>query len=268
VTSARSEESKIDFKIETSNCVPEVINSDQIRLQQVLINLIGNAFKFTEKGSIKVGFDWSNNELIIKIQDTGPGIPVEHQKKIFQAYNRYDAKHKKGAGLGLAISAQIIEKLNGRLTLESEVGKGSTFAVYIEACPAELSATNLDNVTINNVLVVEDDEDLIELLTIYLQELGYNVLTALDGVQAIKVCESEDVGLVLLDMQLPILSGIEVAEKLRAIGFKAPIIAMTASTSRENKIQALSAGCNEFLSKPIQMPPLVNAIRNLVGTND
>ena len=263
---ARSEKSNIEFNIETSGKLPQAIYSDQIRLQQILINIIGNAFKFTEVGSIVANFDWLDDVLIVKISDTGSGIPTEHQESIFQAYNRNDVNHKKGAGLGLAISAQIAEKLNGKIELESQVGKGSVFTLYIEAPSADL--LSMKNALLSdrakNVLIVEDDSDLIELLKIYLQELGYFVNTAIDGNEALHKCETENIDLVLLDMQLPVLNGVEVAKKLRAEKFNAPIIAMTASSNNEDKMLALQAGCNEFLSKPIQVSPLMNAINNIL----
>ncbi len=266
---ARSEKSDISFSLETSESLPEAVYSDQIRLQQILINIIGNAFKYTEAGSIVASFDWKDNKLIIKISDTGPGIPLEHQENIFQAYSRYDAVHKKGAGLGLAISAQIAEKLNGQLELESHLGKGSVFTLRVMAQPADLSSikNTLLNDKAKHVLIVEDDLDLIELLKIYLQEFGYTTSTAIDGKEALQKCESENFDLVLLDMQLPVLNGIDIAKKLRAIKFHAPIIAMTASSNNEDKVLAMKAGCNEFLAKPIQLSPLMSAISNTLDNH-
>ena len=261
-----AEESDIEFNLQSSASLPEAIYSDYLRLQQVLINIIGNAFKFTEKGSVNVNFDWEDNDLIVSVRDTGPGIPIEYQASIFHAYSRYDNSIK-GAGLGLAISSQIAEKLNGRLELESKLGKGSVFTLYIEARPADLSsikeAMQIDKA--KKALIVEDDLDLVELLKIYLNELGYITITAIDGNEALQQSMAEDIDLVLLDMQLPKLKGVDVAKKLRARKFNAPIIAMTASSNNDDKLLAMNAGCNEFLSKPIQLSPLMNAINNALN---
>jgi signal transduction histidine kinase/ActR/RegA family two-component response regulator len=266
---AQEGNSKVRLVMRVSENLPEAIYSDQIRLQQVLINIIGNAFKFTENGSVSVSFSWEENVLKVIIMDTGPGIPVEHQQTIFQAYNRYNAINKKGAGLGLAISAQIAEKLEGKLELESRVGEGCIFTLKVKAEPADLSAMKnavlSESNQVNNVLIVEDDADLVELLNVYLHEFGFSTVTAIDGAEALQKCENEDIDLVLLDMQLPLLSGVEVVKKLRELGFNAPVIAMTASSNNEDKLHAMQAGCNEFLSKPIQPSPLMNAINNILN---
>ncbi len=262
------DESGVEFKVHTSDSLPEAICSDFLRVQQVLINLIGNAFKFTEKGTVTVDFDWKNDELIVSVSDTGSGIPKEYQTSIFQAYNRYEPDTK-GAGLGLTISAQIADKLKGRLELESETGIGSTFTLYVEARPANLLTIKQD--VLNNkskkILIVEDDLDLVELLKIYLNELGYSAIAVMSGNEALQYSEDEELDLVLLDMQLPDRSGVDVARKLRSQKFTAPIIAMTASSNNDDKVRALQAGCNEFLSKPIQLPPLMNAINNVLNIN-
>lgn len=262
---SHTDASNIEFNVQTSETLPEAIYSDFLRLQQVLINLIGNAFKFTDKGAVTVIFDWKDDQLIVRVVDTGPGILKEHQASIFQAYSRYD-NNKKGAGLGLAISSQIVGKLNGRLELESELGKGSVFTLYIEAKPANLSSikNSLLSDTTKKALIVEDDLDLVELLKIYLNDIGYSTIAVTNGIEALEHSEDDDLDLVLLDMQLPELSGVEVLKKLRAQNFTSPIIAMTASSNNDDKVRALQAGCNEFLSKPIQLSPLINAISKVL----
>jgi len=259
------------FTVDKDETVPAVICSDQLRLQQILINLVGNAFKFTDAGSVNVKFYWQNDELQVAVSDTGRGIPQEHQASIFQAYNRYEAEDKKGAGLGLAISAQIAEKLKGSLELVSQVGQGSVFTLRVEAqkasLPTAVDSSSSVAVEIKTILIVEDDADLMALLKIYLQDMGYETISAIDGNEALQKCESEAVDLVLLDMQLPKLNGTQVAKMLRSRNFQTPIIAMTASSNIEDKESALVSGCNHFLSKPIQQSSLNNAI-NMVSHVD
>ena len=265
----QAEHSDIEFNIETSESLPEVIYSDQIRLQQILINVIGNAFKYTEKGSVTVNFDWLDGELVVAVVDTGPGILNDQQDKIFNAYTRYNVAGKKGAGLGLNISAMLAEKLHGKLVLDSQFGSGSVFTLTVKA-----QATSADKISVENlntvkgsskrVLVVEDDEDLVELINIYLNEYGYEVLNAENGEDAIQKCANEKIDLVLLDMQLPKLSGIDVARNLRKTYSDISIIGMTASSNNEDKVKALNAGCDEFLIKPIQPASLASAIYNIL----
>ena len=264
---AQAEKSNIEFNLETDETLPKVIYSDQIRLQQVLINIIGNAFKFTEEGSITVKFSWRDGKLNIVVKDTGPGISAENQSSIFVPYKRFNATNVKGAGLGLSISAKIANKLNGRVEVESRLGEGSLFRLVIKAKSANsINSTSHENneARRKRVLIVEDDSFLIELLKIYLHDSGFSTLTAMDGEKALDICAQEDIQLVLLDMQLPVLNGVEVAKKLRKSHFKVPIIAMTASSNNEDKVKAIAAGCDEFLSKPIQPESLLNTIDNIL----
>ena len=261
-------ESNLEFKLSKSHAVPEAISSDFLRLQQILINIIGNAFKFTEKGSVTIKFDWKDNVFIVTVSDTGPGVPAEYQADIFQAYARYDDS-KKGAGLGLAISSQIAQRLNGKLELASEIGVGSIFTLYVEAKPANIGSIKQEllNDSSKKVLIVEDDLDLVELLKIYLSELGYSTIVVNNGNEALRHSGNNEIDLVMLDMNLPGRDGEEVARALREQKFNAPIIAMTASSDSHDKERAIKAGCNEFLSKPIQLPPLMNAINNVHEQN-
>lgn len=266
---AYAERSGIEFDIDTTENLPEAIYSDQIRLQQILINVIGNAFKYTEQGKVSVKFDWSQNELIVTIEDTGPGIDLEHQDDIFNAFSRYSVEGKKGAGLGLSISSQLAKKLNGNITLESHIGKGSIFTLVVNAEVASSVDRYDDKVSDRKntkcVLVVEDDADLVDLLKIYIEDYGFNTIIAKDGKAAIDKCKNESIDLVLLDMQLPSIDGIEVTKQLRQSEFQIPIIGMTASSNNEDKVKAMNAGCNDFLSKPIQVNALVNSINNHIN---
>lgn len=269
--SAQAKELNLEFYVKAKNELPKLVESDRVRLQQILINIVGNAFKYTKNGSIKVSVDWIDNKLIVVVEDTGPGISIEHQNTIFQAFNRVHAGHKKGAGLGLSISKQLAEKLGGNLELQSHVGVGSVFTITIQAEQTDaITATRIKEFTTKRdikVLVVEDDKDLVELLKIYLDEFGYSSSVAYDGSDALRQCKQGSFDLMLLDMQLPKLNGDEVAKQLSESGIKIPTIGMTASTNQEDKVNALAAGCNEFLTKPIQVTPLFNTINKLLAKN-
>lgn len=264
-----AENTGLTFNLETNESLPKAIISDPLRLQQILINIIGNAFKYTDQGSVTVSFDWFNDELIVKVADTGPGIHKDQQANIFNAFSRYHKGSKKGAGLGLSISKQLSEKLLGRLTVDSQLGEGSRFTLYVHAKKADASLLTHKFVAVDgpvkNILVVEDDEDLVEILKIYLDECGYKTIIADSGEMALQKCESESIDLVLLDMQLPKSSGIVVARNIKSSHFKIPIIGMTASSNIEDKVRALEAGCDEFLFKPIKHTSLLSAINNILN---
>ncbi len=268
---AHAENTGLLFHLEVSSGVPNLIYTDQIRLQQILINLLGNAFQYTQKGEVQTKIDWENDILCVTVKDTGPGISDKDQALIFQAYNRGDSKRKKGAGLGLAISSRLAKKLEGNLVLSSKLGEGSIFTLTVRAPRAELFSKHetlrSSNTTSCNVLIVEDDDDLVELLKIYLHDHGHKTFIAYDGEEALKQYKTNQIDLVILDMQLPNLDGTVVAKKLIELDSKTPIIGMTASMNIDDKVNALKAGCSEFLTKPIQVTTLIETINKLLTVN-
>ena len=152
--------------------------------------------------------------------------------------------------------------------MESQKDEGSIFTLVVKADVATNTTINSDRINAANeakcVLLVEDDADLVELLKIYIEDYGFSTIVAEDGKIALDMCKNESVDLVLLDMQLPNIDGIEVTKQLRQSEFNRPIIGMTASSNNEDKIKAMDAGCNDFLSKPIQVSALVNSIYNYI----
>lgn len=262
-------ESSITFCVNIDKSVPQAVLTDRIRLQQILINLIANAFKYTENGSIKVDYSWQDGFLYIRIADTGPGISAKEIDTIFQAYQRGTIANVKGAGLGLSISSQLAEKLGGKIEVSSRLGEGSIFTLSIEASLVDESEiTKLSNTQAKTILVVEDDEDLVELLKIYLNDLGHHAVVAIDGERALQIIKQEQVGLVLLDMQLPNINGLEVVKRLKQFSKKIPVIGMSVSLDSEDKARALAAGCCEYLAKPIQVSLLKHTINLVLLKND
>ncbi len=268
---AQAKEAELNFVFEVVDELPKVIESDRIRLQQVLINIFSNAIKYTREGSVSVKVDWVDNKLIVSIVDTGPGISDEYKQSVFEAFSRIQSSGQKGAGLGLSISKQLVEKLGGELELQSEVGVGSVFTISIPAKQVStVVSEQVSKLSANNeikILVVEDDEDLVELLKIYLHEFGYSSFAVFDGDDALEQCKTGNFNLMLLDLQLPKLNGIDVAKQLSKSETKIPIIGMTASTNGEDKVNALAAGCDDFIVKPIQATSLFNAINKLLVEN-
>ncbi len=265
---SHAENRKLVFNVAVENNVPQVILVDRIRLQQILINIIGNAFKYTEKGSISVIFSWSDNTLYVSVTDTGSGISREELDFIFQAYRRGQVENIRGAGLGLAISAQLAEKLKGKIEVSSTVGEGSNFTLKIQAPEASNDDIAVLHDNASNILIVEDEADLVDLLSIYLQDQGHRTIIANDGKEALKIFDTETIDLILLDMQLPDINGLDVVAKLKQTDTNVPIIGMSASLDGDTKENALRAGCRNYLTKPVQVSLLNNIISTVLAENN
>jgi CheY-like chemotaxis protein len=262
---------------------PLAFSSDRCRTREVLINLIGNAIKYTDAGNVRVTVGpASEGNLQFTVADTGPGIPDDHLQKIFNAFQRGDGRSMSsdGAGLGLAISRQLVELLGGTITAEKRSPRGALFRFTIAALPKGAAAqspshadperrspksTNLSAA----VLLAEDDDRMRDLTRELLEQLGCNVAIAQNGLEAFSLCRHNDFDIVLMDCSMPLLGGIEAtrlvreharAENLRPI----PIIALTANAFASDRAACLEAGMNDFLSKPFTRDELREVLlRNL-----
>lgn len=252
------------------------IYTDRNRLQQVLWNLINNAYKFTKKGAIKFGYQVLNNSLIFYVEDTGIGIPSEQQEKIFERFRQVEMEASRvfgGAGLGLSISKKMVELMNGKIWLKSESGSGSTFYVSIplekagsskeeqiveEIIPIVQPAINDDI----SILIAEDDESNFYYLNELLIVLKYKILRAKNGAEAVDICTNDpSVRLVFMDIKMPVMDGFEATKKIKAIKPQLPIIAQTAFAMADDKSTALEKGCDDYLSKPIDPEILFSKIK-------
>lgn len=240
----------IDFFVNADKNVPEYIFADELRLQQVLINLIGNAVKFTDEGLVKVQVGYQAEELTFEITDTGPGISHEDQSQIFQPFQRLSSTQQ-GAGLGLSITQHILEMMGGNLELKSEVGQGSSFTVSLPSNSSELKIhADIESVfEQQNVLVVEDNRDMSELLKLLLEGMGLNIDVISDGALVDAFVANHKPDLIIMDVNLPNKSGLEITESLRASNFNKPIIAFSAAGLAATKEQALAAGCDDYVDK-------------------
>lgn len=257
--------------------LPKLLMLDEIRLRQVLINLLGNAVKFTQQGAVTVEADWQDNRLAVTIADTGPGIRPEAQETIFQPFRQATARGgqpQKGAGLGLAISRELVRRMGGILSLRSQPGRGSRFRFEIDAPlarPAEPIGDRLEEASPSRwqarILVAEDDEDIRLLLKAHLSNSGYGVNFAVDGHQAVELTLALSPDLVLLDVGLPVLDGPRVAQTLRSRGYAGPIVALSAASTERPRRKALAAGCDDFLTKPIELALLNQTIDHMLKGN-
>jgi signal transduction histidine kinase/CheY-like chemotaxis protein len=294
----RASEKNIDLDVEYDTPLPKAIRSDPVRLRQILMNLVGNAIKFTEDGSVRlrISFEKTGSAkpmLRIDVTDTGIGIPPEQMDKLFIAFNQADssmARRFGGTGLGLTISRRLAELLGGDLSIQSEPGKGSTFTVRIDPGPLEgvemmthvdrTIAVTDDESKANaeplrcRVLLAEDGTDNQRLIAHHLRQAGAEVEIANNGMEVIEMAmgdrsdSSDDApesgrahDVVLMDMQMPELDGYSATRELRSRGFTQPIIALTAHAMAEDREKCLEAGCDDFLTKPIDRSVLIETCR-------
>ena len=244
---------KLTFNINLKHLPAQVV-LDNIRLRQILINLISNAVKFTKKGGVTVEFEWYDDYLLINVSDTGPGISKHDQDKIFLPFHRLANDEITGSGLGLSISKRLVELMEGVLSVESTEGMGSRFCIQLPAksiskidSKQSLAKKANESSAITGaikvrILLAEDNEDIINLIKLFLTDVGYELLTASDGEQAVEVAICSEPDLILMDLNLPSLDGLAATKRLRELHFAKPILALTASPSETDRQRALDAG--------------------------
>jgi signal transduction histidine kinase/CheY-like chemotaxis protein/HPt (histidine-containing phosphotransfer) domain-containing protein len=260
-----SKDNGIEFTFEMADDVPHIIFGDDVRIRQILMNLLGNAVKFTKEGYIHFNIKKENEQLLFIIADSGIGIKKADLNKLFGAFSQTDKlknRHTQGTGLGLSISKALTEMMHGSLTVESVYGKGTSFFVSIPLVLGDITQVNLieDNFTFISakdakILLVDDNDinlnvgkGLLELCNIT------DCDTAINGVDAINKVKETDYDLVFMDHMMPIMDGIEATANIRKLGKKyetLPIVALTANAIAGAKEMFLGAGLNDFLSKPI-----------------
>lgn len=258
----QAREKNLQLAVEIDAAMPQEIRVDELRLRQIVINLLTNALKFTKEGFVKLSAHWQDERLFFSVQDSGPGISPDAQKKIFSAYHREKSTQElPGAGLGLAISHRLLEMMGGSMQVHSELGQGAEFSASIRAPHGKQS-----RVTANAphsapaILLAEDTTSIRLLMNLYLEEGGYQIHQATNGQEAINLALEKQPSLILMDMQMPIVDGYAAVQKLREQGFAQPIIALSASDFPEDKRDALEAGCDVYLVKPVGMQQLLDTI--------
>jgi CheY-like chemotaxis protein len=241
---------------------------DPTRLRQVLLNLVGNAIKFTRTGSVTLAVGGTGERLAFRVVDTGIGVAAEDLGRIFDRFSQADASTTRrfgGTGLGLAISRRLVSLMGGELRVESVVGQGSTFSfrVPLPSAPAlsvaASDAPELAGCTGLRVLLAEDNDVNRFLATQLLDKLGCEVVTAENGAEAVAMAGTRPFDLVLMDCQMPEMDGYEATARIRALDGpigSVPIIALTASALAEDRERCIFAGMSDFLSKPIKAAEL------------
>ncbi|MBU0719418.1 MAG: PocR ligand-binding domain-containing protein [Planctomycetes bacterium] len=301
----RADAKNLSFNLEFIGAIPETIESDPTRLKQILVNLIGNAIKFTETGVIRlitrVVDDGAESKMQLDVVDTGLGMTAEQVGKLFQAFTQADSSTTRkfgGTGLGLLISKRLAEILGGDITVESKAGEGSTFRVTVATGPLDgvkmiadpLSAIVLDaegaagfdprdaaqaeaydSSKLNcRILLAEDGPDNQRLIAHVLKNAGVEVTVVENGKLAANTAlaardEGNPFDVILIDMQMPVMDGYEATGLLRQNGYTGPIIALTAHAMASDRQKCLDAGCDDYASKPINRKKLINTIRQHLG---
>ncbi|WP_372651398.1 PAS domain S-box protein [Draconibacterium sp.] len=268
----------ITFKLNENNGNPVMLlHTDPDKLNSILTNLIRNAYKFTSSGTIEFGYTTSKNHINFFVKDTGVGIPQERQQAIFERFVQADIADSRvfeGSGLGLAITKSYTEMLNGTISLESEVGKGTTFYVSLpmqatinsqQTTPSELQL--IDNVLQQNklkILIAEDDTISIELLKLLVRDIASEILVANNGKKAVEMARNTpDLNLILMDIKMPVIDGYTATKMIREFNTSVKIIAQSAFAQTEDIKKANSAGCDDFISKPINRKLLIETINEL-----
>lgn len=276
-------EKDLDYFIDIDPDVPPYLVGDPFRLRQVLLNIISNAIKYTEKGmvGIKVHILGRDNEVIwveLIISDTGIGIQPQDQEKIFQRYRQADVTIEKrygGTGLGLYISKKIIAAMGGQIRLESEAGKGSQFIVTLPfMMPVDQKQIKSDlfqAVTPLRILIADDNAINRKILQKHLQTQGHHVKTVADGVQVLKALGQDNFDILLLDLDMPIMDGYETARQMalhNEPAFHLPILAVTAGISDAKRKECIKLGIKEIILKPIAFAALDRLIHQYGSSDD
>lgn len=273
----QQKQNQISFEIDPKSI--DRIYSDRLRLQQILVNLIGNALRFTENGNVIVRYSSTPEVLSFEVSDTGIGLTPEQADKIFGLFTQADQSITRkygGTGLGLVLSKRLAQILGGDVVLkQSTPGKGSTFLARVKNDRAMTTsrrskepptkagtdtAKDTEALRGKRVLVVDDSDENQLLLKVLLTKAGVDIDYAPNGAIGVEKAMSEDFDMVLMDIQMPVLDGYAATAKLRSLGYKKPIIALTANAMKEDRERSLQAGCNDYLTKPIHASTLLSSL--------
>jgi PAS domain S-box-containing protein len=255
--------------------------TDPMKIKQILINLVGNAIKFTREGKINFGFVVKNQRLIFHVKDTGIGVEKDNHKDIFKPFNQGDEKiHEEygGSGLGLAITKQLTELLGGKIQVESYPGKGTLFTLdfpydkpksinHEEKDFNNISSTKY-NFSNQHLLLVEDDNISFQYFRAILEYTNINIVRATNGLEAIKMLkENDNINLVLMDIRMPKMNGYEATREIKKIRPEIPVIAQTAHALYGEKEKATEAGCDDYIAKPIKTTVLYKVLEKYLHKN-
>jgi signal transduction histidine kinase/ActR/RegA family two-component response regulator len=278
--SAKARKKNLRLEMDIAPAIPTMLVGDPGRIGQVLLNLIDNAIKFTGQGEVRVSVRNSGDQLEFTVSDTGVGIPEEKREIIFQRFSQADGSFTRqygGAGLGLAIVRGLVELMGGQIGVRDRTGGGSTFffALPLKAAPGDWIAAAENRAeapaapsAIARILLVEDEPMIRDMIQTVLSQRGWQAETAGTGREAVQKWQEGDFDLILMDLQMPDMNGLEATRQIRASaeGRRIYILGLTAHTSREVKVECLAAGMDRVLTKPVQIKELCAAIDSCLAS--
>ncbi|MFO0957686.1 MAG: PAS domain S-box protein [Isosphaeraceae bacterium] len=282
----RAQEGGVEIEADPTGPLPASLRIDPTRVRQVLVNLVSNAIKFSPPGgivSIRLGTAADRTALHLEVEDHGIGMTPEQLGQLFAPFQQADSsttRHFGGTGLGLSITRRLVEAMGGRIAVESAVGLGSRFTVWLPMvfdpdrtewlAPEELATRAApdpqpddslpDRRLKGRVLVAEDSVDIRRVLLYHLHRLGLEVEVAENGIQAVDMAQARPFDVILMDMQMPELDGYGATSSLRRRGYRKPIVALTAHAMRDDREKCIRAGCTDYLTKPVQPGHLADVL--------
>jgi CheY-like chemotaxis protein len=276
----------IDFIIDVDKSVPQSLLIDDVRLRQILFNLIGNAVKFTHYGYVKLQLKilnidehHSKVDLIINVEDTGVGIPKDQCKKIFNVFEQKEGQDNRqfgGTGLGLSISKRLSEMMGGDISVKSELDKGTVFTVRLHNIDISSIATEDGNTEVSEfdakeivfkparVLVVDDIDDNRELVIKNFETTAIDISSAINGLEAVNMAKKEKFDLIIMDIRMPVMDGYEAAKEIKQIDKNIPIVALTASVMKSEFQENKRENFDAYLRKPVLKQDLFQKISNFL----
>lgn len=289
----KAEEKKLELRIEAAGDIPCLLKGDEIRIRQILINLLNNAVKFTDKGYVRLQIKWKKEGpralLLVEVEDTGCGIRKESLQSLFNSYERSDLitnRNVEGTGLGLAISKSLIEAMGGRIKVDSEYGKGSTFSFHfyqqiVDETPMEAKTEKIlegaacrektqEQFPGTRVLVVDDTKVNLKVAAGLLRIMQVRADLAMSGRQCLEMIQEKEYDIIFMDHMMPDMDGIETAGRIRSMmpenGWtqRVPIVALTANAVSGAREMFLKEGFQDFISKPINMEELIQCMKKHV----
>ena len=259
------------------------LNTDANRLTQIFSNLISNSLKHTTEGNITYGYRLVNDGQDVEffVSDTGSGIPEEDQKHIFETYVSRDAENQQGYGLGLALCKIIVERMHGTISCDSKPGAGAIFRFVLpfEGTIGGMSknsriTTNSRTIRVTThtdmknapvILVAEDDDSNFDLVKIVLQK-RYRLVRACNGIEAVTMAEDEHPDMILMDIRMPDMDGLDATRIIKEVSHEIPIVALSAYAFEDDIAAAKEAGCDEFMAKPFRVEDLLDVVNKYVGS--
>tara|TARA_B110000858_G_scaffold115070_1_gene131503 strand:- start:16214 stop:17989 length:1776 start_codon:yes stop_codon:yes gene_type:complete len=274
----QAKEKGVKFSLIIEDDIPEYVRGDPTRLRQILLNLVGNAVKFTNSGEVDVVLDTALERMRLKVSDTGVGINKQAQASLFEPYVQADKTTMRkfgGSGLGLTIVKQLVSAMGGKITVNSVPGRGSTFTVFLpltSAKPPVIKPTSRSDIKLPSLSIVVADDNAVNrmVLSRLLEADGHKVVTMSNGREVLDYLPDHNVSLILMDLQMPVMDGVTAVRKIRAMrGNRStiPVIAVTANVVHEDPRDLMKSGMTGFLSKPFRQEELREALQKAMSPN-